>query len=163
MATEAAGLLVFKRNGDKVQVLLTHPGGPLWSKKDVWSIPKGELDDGEDYRQAAFREFEEELNAKPPKGELIDLGTAKQTHKTNFIWAIEGDVDLANFKSNTFTMEWPPKSGKLQEFPENDRAAWLDMNEAKYKVFKVQQIFFDRLAEQLNVHIAESPEQQSLL
>lgn len=163
MAVEAAGLLVFKRNGDSVQVLLTHPGGPIWSKKDVWSIPKGELDDGEDYQKAAFREFAEELNAKPPEGELIDLGSAQQSHKTNFIWAVEGDVNLADFKSNTFVIEWPPKSGRQQEFPENDRAAWFEISVARQKVFEVQQIFFDRLSEYLGINLVEPPTQQSLL
>ena len=137
---------------------------PIWGKRDVWSIPKGELDEGEDLSQALAREFEEELGCKPPKGQFVDLGSAKQgSNKVNFIWAVEGDIDLTNFKSNTFSMEWPPKSGHMQDFPENDRAAWFEISEAQQKVFPAQAPFFDRLAQHLHIELAPPPEQQSLL
>lgn len=142
---QSAGLLVFKINDGRVRVLLTHPGGPIWGKRDTWSIPKGELDEGEDHFSAALREFREEVGVAPPKGRLIDLGMAKQgSVKVNYIWAVEGDVDLGRFSSNTFLMEWPPKSGRRQEFPENDKVDWFDPMAAKSKVFKDQAVFFDR-------------------
>lgn len=144
---QSAGLLVYRVVGDRVQVLLTHPGGPIWGKKDWWSIPKGELDDGEELLAAARREFIEELGVAPPEGELVDLGSIRQnSSKTNYIWAVEGDVDISHFVSNTFTMEWPPRSGVQQEFPENDRAAWFSVRTAQRKVFKDQAAFFDRFA-----------------
>lgn len=142
-----------------------HPGGPFWAKKDQWMIPKGELEDNEDHKTAALREFEEELGIKPPDGEFIDLGQAKQGNKINFVWAIEGNPDLSNFKSNTFSMEWPPKSGRQQEFTEIDRAEWFDLTSAKSKLFKTQTEFIDRLAVNLDLSLEESPkfEQQSLI
>src|SRR5437660_2520772 len=108
---QSAGILVYRRKGDKVEVLLAHPGGPFGAKKDVWSIPKGELDDNEDRQAAGKREFEEELGVPPPAGELIDLGTSKQSGKINYIWAVEGEVEVANLSFNSmFTIEWPPRS-----------------------------------------------------
>jgi len=166
MGKQSAGLLVFRRVKGGIEVLLVHPGGPFWGKKDTWSIPKGELEAGEDQKAAVAREFEEEVGAKPPAGKLIDLGTSKSSgSKTNYVWAVEGDVDLTKFKCNTFTMEWPPKSGQQQEFPENDRAAWFDLASAKSKLFKSQVGFVDKLAEILGVtvEIKPEPEQQSLL
>jgi predicted NUDIX family NTP pyrophosphohydrolase len=156
----ASGLLLFRKANETVEVLLVHPAGPIWGKKDVWSIPKGEHDKGEEPLEAAYREFEEEVGIRPPAGELIELGSLKASDKENFIWALEAEVDLSNFKSNTFTMEWPPKSGKQQEFPEVDLAEWFDLATAKTKLFKSQIGFIDRLAEKLNV---ELPTQQSLL
>lgn len=165
MTKHSAGLLVFRRNADSVEVLLVHPGGPFWARKDSWSIPKGELEEDEELQSAAAREFTEETGFPPPAGELIGLGEARQGSKLNSIWAVEGDVDLKQFKSNTFTMEWPPKSGQEAEFPENDRAAWFDLATARTKLFKYQTAFLDRLAEALQVTIAAkvAPEQQSLL
>lgn len=163
---QSAGILVFRHAQAGVEVLLTHPGGPIWGKRDTWSIPKGELDDGEEHLQAAKREFFEELGVQPPDGEFIDLGSIKQdSRKINYIFAIEGDVDLTNFSSNTFTMEWPPKSGKMQAFPENDKAAWWPIGLAKDKVFAAQSAFFDRLAEKLGTNLDESrgQVQQTLL
>jgi predicted NUDIX family NTP pyrophosphohydrolase len=117
----SAGILVFKPNKDNdgYLVLLAHPGGPLWGHKHKWTLPKGVLDENEDHLVAAYREFEEEIGMLPPSGKLIDLGSIKDGAKTNFIWAIEGDIDLENFSCNTFTMEWPLHSGIMGEFPEN--------------------------------------------
>jgi predicted NUDIX family NTP pyrophosphohydrolase len=156
----ASGLLLFRRNDQTVEVLLVHPAGPIWSKKDVWSIPKGEHEQDEDHIGAAYREFEEELGVKPPGGELINLGSLKASAKENFIWALEGEIDLSQFKSNFFEMEWPPKSGQVQQFPEVDRAEWFSLDVAKNKLFKNQVGFIDRLAEHLGTNLAE---QQSLL
>ena len=151
MATHSAGLLVFRRKDNKVEVLLVHPAGPFWAKKDSWSIPKGNVEAGEDYIAAAHREFKEETNVDLPAGELIDLGSEKQSSsQVNYIWALEADPDLSDFKSNNFTMEWPPRSGKTQEFPEVDRAEWFDISTAKDKLFKAQVAFIDRLNEHLN-------------
>ncbi|HTB48789.1 MAG TPA: NUDIX domain-containing protein [Verrucomicrobiae bacterium] len=164
MSKQSAGILVFRGNPRSVEVLLVHPAGPFWAKKDTWSIPKGELDEGEDHLAAAFREFEEELGMLPPAGELLELGSMKQSGgKTNYIWAVEGEFNVKLFKGNTFTMEWPPKSGQQQEFPENDRAAWFDLATAKRKLFKAQIVFIDRLAERLKIEMTPEPEQQSLL
>jgi len=155
----SAGILVFRRSDASVELLLAHPGGPIWGKRDVWSIPKGELDENEQLEAAARREFEEEIGLAVPAGELIDLGSAKQSGgKTNFVWAVEGDIDLAKFSCNTFTMEWPPKSGQFQEFPENDRAAWFAPELAVQKLFPAQVVFIERLAEKLGLDI-QPPEQ----
>lgn len=164
MSVQSAGILVFRGQGSKIEVLLVHPGGPFWAKKDSWSIPKGELEADEELLTGAFREFEEEVGVPPPKGELLELGEFKSSSaKTNYIWAMEGDFDLKDFKSNTFTMEWPPKSGVQQEFVENDRAGWFDLTTAQRKVFKNQAVFIDRLAERLQIDMPTEPEQQSLL
>ena len=162
MSKQSAGLLVFRHNGNLVEVLLVHPGGPFWAKKDSWSIPKGETEDDEDLLEAAKREFEEETGLKPTVGPLIELGSAKQGSKTNFIWAVEGDFDLAKFKSNTFQMEWPPNSGQEQEFPEVDKAQWFSLDVAMQKVFKAQTVFLERLADLLQVEVAEAPTQTEL-
>ena len=164
MSVQSAGILVFHRQGGKVEVLLAHPGGPFWAKKDKWTVPKGELEPDEDLLTGAAREFEEEVGVKPPTGERLELGEFKQgSAKVNHIWAIEGDVDLRAFKSNTFSMEWPPKSGVQQEFAENDRAAWFDLATARRKLFTAQGVFIDRLAELLDVTLTTDPEQLSLL
>lgn len=165
MSKQSAGILVFRKVAGEIEVLLVHPGGPFWAKKDTWSIPKGELDPEEDQPAAANREFEEEVGVAPPVGELIELGSSKQGGKTNTIWAVEGDVDLKLFKSNTFSMEWPPRSGETQEFPENDRAAWLSLADAERRIFKGQVEFIGRLADHLGVELSPppDPEQQSLL
>jgi predicted NUDIX family NTP pyrophosphohydrolase len=166
MAKQSAGILVFRKATGGFEVLLVHPGGPFWVRKDTWSIPKGQLEADEELLSGARREFEEEVGLPAPDGSLIDLGGIKQSGgKTNFIWAVEGDTALKLFKSNTFTMEWPPKSGQQQEFPENDRAAWFDLATAKSKIFKDQTGFIDKLAEELNLTIETKtePEQQSLL
>jgi predicted NUDIX family NTP pyrophosphohydrolase len=129
-----------------------HPGGPFWARKDAgaWSIPKGEYLDGEDPRACALREFEEETGTALPPGELVELGSIKQRGgKTVSAWAAEGDLDPDSVRSNTFTMEWPPRSGRTEEFPEIDRAGWFGLDEAREKLVAAQTEFLDRLAERL--------------
>jgi predicted NUDIX family NTP pyrophosphohydrolase len=144
----SAGLLVFRHSAQNaLQVLLAHPGGPFWAKKDdgAWTIPKGELSDSEDPLLAARREFEEEMG-QPIDGEFIPLGEITQAGGKRVIaWAIQGDFDPARLKSNLFTTEWPPRSGKRQAFPEVDRAAWFDPETARRKILQGQVPFIDRL------------------
>ncbi len=133
----SAGLLLFREVAGDPQVLLVHPGGPLWAKKDAgaWSIPKGEIEDGEDPLEAARREFKEETGAAAPDGGFVALSPVRQpSGKTVHAWAVRGEFDVAALKSNLFPMEWPPKSGQRQEFPEVDRAAWLPLAQAKRKI-----------------------------
>jgi len=144
----SAGILLFRRLEGQVEVLLVHPGGPFWSKKDdgAWFIPKGELEDGEQPLIAAQREFREELGSEPPKGELLALGTVKnKSGKLIYAWALEGDFDLAEFKSNTFTLEWPPRSGKMRDFPENDRASFFSLSDAEPKLHSAELPLLERL------------------
>jgi predicted NUDIX family NTP pyrophosphohydrolase len=136
MAKQSAGLLLYRRRGGNVEVLLVHPGGPLYRKKDdgVWTFPRGEVEPGEDIEAAARREFQEETG-HVAGAQLIRLGTIRQkSGKIVHAWAFEGDLDPATVKSNTFTMEWPPKSGKQAEFPEIDRAAFFDLASARQKI-----------------------------
>jgi predicted NUDIX family NTP pyrophosphohydrolase len=129
-------------------VLLVHPGGPFWAKKDAgaWSIPKGEYEDGEDPRACAAREFEEELGTPAPAGALEELGTVKlRSGKQILAFALAGDLDADAVRSNTFTLEWPPRSGRMQEFPEVDRAGWFSLDEARVKLNPAQAQFLDRL------------------
>lgn len=140
MAKKSAGLLLFRRMNDRVEVLLAHPGGPLWSKKDdgAWSIPKGELNAEEDPLAAARREFEEELGS-PVSGEFIPLTPVRQASgKIVYAWAVEGDFDPTTLTSSPFSMEWPPRSGRQQTFPEVDRAEWFTIEVAKRKINKAQ-------------------------
>jgi len=145
----SAGLLLYRFNDEsQVEILLVHPGGPFWVKKDdrVWSIPKGEYDTTEEALDAAEREFEEELGQPAPTGARIDLGELDQSSaKHVHAWAIEADFDSEHITSNTFEMEWPPKSGTLVEFPEVDRAAWFAIPEARTKLLPGQVGFLDRL------------------
>jgi predicted NUDIX family NTP pyrophosphohydrolase len=144
----SAGILMYRGDGPSLEVLLVHPGGPFWAKKDdgAWSIPKGEHGEGEDPLIVACREFEEELGAAPPAGDFIALGEIKQpSRKLITAFAIKGDCDPAKLKSNHFEMEWPPKSGKRQSFPEVDRAAWFAPAEARKKILPGQAPFLDRL------------------
>ena len=125
-----------------------HPGGPFWAKKDAgaWSIPKGEYEDGEDPRACAAREFEEELGTPVPAGALEELGTVKlRSGKQILAFALAGDLDADAVRSNTFTMEWPPRSGRMQEFPEVDRAGWFSLAEAREKLNPAQAQLLDRL------------------
>jgi predicted NUDIX family NTP pyrophosphohydrolase len=152
VAGRSAGLLLYKRVDAELRVLLVHPGGPDWARKDAgaWSIPKGEYTDGEEPRVAALREFTEETGQPAPDGELLELGTVKQrAGKEVTAWAVEGDLDVTTLVSNTFELEWPPRSGRTQEFPEVDRAAWFDEATAREKINAVQSTFLDRLAETL--------------
>jgi predicted NUDIX family NTP pyrophosphohydrolase len=131
------------------EVLLVHPGGPFWAKKDAgaWSIPKGEYEEGEDPRACAVREFEEELGTPlPPDAALTELGTVKlRSGKEVVAFAAGGDLDPDAISSNTFTLEWPPKSGRMQEFPEVDRAGWFPLDQAREKINPAQAAFLDRL------------------
>jgi predicted NUDIX family NTP pyrophosphohydrolase len=151
MATKrSAGILLHRRREGAHEVLLVHPGGPFWAKKDAgaWSIPKGEYEDGEEPRAAALREFAEELGAPPPDGELVELGEVRQRGgKVVTAWALAGDADADAVRSNTFTMEWPPRSGTIGEFPEVDRAAWFSLDEARERILPGQAPLLDRLAE----------------
>jgi predicted NUDIX family NTP pyrophosphohydrolase len=149
--TFSAGLLLFRRHAGAVEVLLVHPGGPFWQKKDLaaWSIPKGEHDAGEDPLSAAQREFEEETGFKA-EGDFIALGDCRQpSGKIVKAWAVEGDLDAARITSNSFSLEWPPKSGKMREFPEVDRAEWFSIDVAREKILKGQAGFLDRLLAKL--------------
>jgi predicted NUDIX family NTP pyrophosphohydrolase len=132
------------------EVLLVHPGGPFWARRDAgaWSIPKGEYGPDEDPVACALREFEEELGAPPPAAEdLVELGTITQRGgKRVTAWAAPGDLDPDAIRSNTFTMEWPPRSGQTREFPEIDRAAWLGLEEAREKINPAQADLLDRLS-----------------
>ena len=151
-AKRSAGILLHRRNANgAIEVLLVHPGGPFWAKKDAgaWSIPKGEYEDGEDARAAALREYEEELGAAAPEGELVELGEVRQrSGKVVTAWALAGDADADAIRSNTFTIEWPPRSGRTREFPEVDRAGWFGLDEAREKIVPGQAPLLDRLAEQ---------------
>ncbi len=152
MAKRSAGILLYRVAHGAREVLLVHPGGPFWARKDagVWSIPKGEHDDGEDPRACALREFEEETGTPLPPAELVELGSVKQKGgKTVNAWAAEGDLDAGSVRSNTFTMEWPPRSGRTAEFPEVDRAEWFGIEDAREKLVPAQTEFLDRLAERL--------------
>ncbi len=149
MAKQAAGILLFRRGPAGLQVLLAHPGGPLWARKDYgsWTIPKGQFTDGELPLDAARREFEEEMGSAPG-GEFLPLGTLKQpSGKVIHAWAAEADFDITAVKSNLFSLEWPPKSGQMAEFPEVDRAGWFSIADARHKILKGQQPFLDRLLE----------------
>ena len=142
---------MFRRRPSEIEVLLVHPGGPFWRKKDLgaWSIPKGEYMEGETALGAAKREFEEETGIKPI-GEFIPLDEIRQpSGKIITAWAFEGDCFPKEIRSNLFTMEWPPKSGKTQEFPEIDRAAWFSLEDARARILKGQLGFLDRLVARL--------------
>ena len=153
VAKSSAGILVFRRTGDGIEVLLGHMGGPFWARRDAgaWSIPKGEYDPDEEPAAAARREFTEELGVPVPAGQLIDLGAVRQSGgKVVTAWAVEGDVDPARVAPGTFELEWPRGSGQLREFPELDRVAWLDLAAARDKIIAAQRVFLDRLAERLD-------------
>ncbi len=145
----SAGLLLHRRADDgTVQVLLAHMGGPFWARKDdgAWSVPKGELDPGEDPLAAARREFVEELGVAVPDGDVLALGEVRQSGgKVVQVWALEADLDVGLVVPGTFALEWPPRSGRVQEFAEVDRAEWLDVETARAKLVKGQRVFLDRL------------------
>lgn len=148
----SAGILLYRWRDDVLEVLLGHPGGPWFAHKDdgVWTIPKGEIDPGEDELAAAHREFAEEMGTAPPDGEPLPLGETVQSNgKVAVVWALEGDLDAAAAVCNLFEMEWPPRSGRMQSFPELDRAAWFDVDTARRKAFASQLPFFDRLVQAL--------------
>jgi predicted NUDIX family NTP pyrophosphohydrolase len=150
VAATSAGILLYRGAADALEVLLVHPGGPFWAKKDegAWSIPKGEVDDGEEPRTCALRELGEELGKAPAIApeQLVELGSVRQkAGKLVHCWAVEADFDPATLASNTFTMEWPPRSGRQQEFPEVDRAEWLGIEAARGKMNPAQVELLDRL------------------
>ncbi len=139
---------MYRGAGPGLEVLLAHPGGPFWARKDagVWSIPKGEYQEGEEALAVARREFEEELGAAPPPNGYSSLGEVRQpSRKLITAFAVKGDFDPARLRSNHFEMEWPPKSGKRQSFPEVDRAAWFAVEEAREKILPGQAPFIERL------------------
>jgi predicted NUDIX family NTP pyrophosphohydrolase len=150
---KSAGILVFRLTNGKPQFFLVHPGGPFWKNKDegAWSIPKGEFADDEDPLVAAKREFEEETGIRCG-GKFIELAPVKQkSGKLVFAWALEMDIDPGSVKSNLFSVEWPPKTGKMQEFPEIDKGGWFDLNDAKQKINASQAYFLDQLVTKLNL------------
>ena len=147
----SAGILLYRAAPGGLEVLIGHMGGPFWAKKDAggWSIPKGEYGPGEDAFTVACREFEEELGTAVPAESFRHLGELRTTSsKVLTVWAAEGDLDAGTCVSNTFELEWPPRSGQVQEFPEIDRAAWFGVEEARTRLVKGQIGFLDRLAEQ---------------
>ena len=145
----SAGLILHRRNADGViEVLLVHPGGPFWVNKDLhaWSIPKGEYDEGEDAETVALREFEEELGSPPPDGARRLLGESGASGRKRIsAWALEADFDATHVASNTFQLEWPPRSGQIKEFPEVDSAAWWTIETARTKIHKGQIPILDAL------------------
>jgi predicted NUDIX family NTP pyrophosphohydrolase len=148
----SAGLLLFRRRGSGVECFLVHPGGPFWARKDLgaWSLPKGLIDPGEDPLDTARREFTEETGVAAPAGPFLPLGEVRQAGgKVVAAWAAEGDLDPDAIRSNTFRLEWPPRSGREKEFPEVDRAAWFSPAEAHRRILAGQAPFLDRLLEQL--------------
>jgi predicted NUDIX family NTP pyrophosphohydrolase len=148
MPRRSAGIVLYRVRSGALEVLLVHPGGPVWARRDAgaWSFPKGEYDAGDDPREAALREFEEETGTALPPGDLIDLGSVKQKGgKVVSAWAVEGDLDPDTVKSNTFRMQWPPRSGRWATFPEVDRAGWFRAEEAREKLVPAQAEFVDRL------------------
>ena len=147
MPRTSAGLLLYRR-APGLEVLIGHMGGPFWARKDeaAWSVPKGEYEAGEEPFAVALREFEEELGVELPPGQLAELGSVKQKGgKVVTAWAAEGDLDAAAAHSNTFALEWPPRSGRIQEFPEIDRAAWMPVHHARTKLVRGQVPLLDRL------------------
>ncbi|OBK87645.1 NUDIX domain-containing protein [Mycolicibacter sinensis] len=154
MAKRSAGLLLYRSGPDgAVEVLIAHPGGPFWSRRDdgAWSIPKGEQPDGEDPWVTARREFVEELGLDPPDGERLELGVVRQAGgKVVTAFAVRGDLDVADARSNTFELEWPPRSGKLREFPEVDRVGWFTVAQARTKLLAGQRPLLDRLLAAVN-------------
>ena len=152
MPKQSAGILMYRKTGMGLEVLLVHPGGPFWAKKDegAWSIPKGEYEPGEDPLTAARREFAEELGQPAPDRGYFELGSVTQRgHKTIVAFAVRGDFDPAVLKSNSFELEWPRRSGRPQSFPEVDRAGWFALDVARRKILQRQAPFIDRLCARL--------------
>lgn len=155
MPKRSAALLLYKIiDGGEVEVLIAHMGGPFWSKKDAraWSIPKGEYEEGEDSRSAAFREFGEEMGTTPPAGQVTELGETRQASgKIITTYAMQGDFDTSKMHSNTFLMEWPRGSGNMREFPEVDRAEWMSLDRASALLVKGQVPILEALAGRLGI------------
>ena len=152
MPRRSAGVLLYRIGDGGLEVLVVHPGGPFWAKRDdgAWSIPKGEYAEDEDPRAAALREFEEELGTPPPGGERIELGEVRQSGgKLVTAWALEGDLDADAITSNTYKVQWPPRSGQWRTYPEVDRAGWFAPEAAKVKLLSAQAALVDRLVDEL--------------
>ncbi|MQS36314.1 NUDIX domain-containing protein [Streptomyces katsurahamanus] len=151
-AVRSAGLLLFRGRDENIEVLIGHMGGPYWEDRDdgAWSVPKGQYTPEEEPMAAARREFEEELGLAPPAGQWLPLGEARQSNgKIVTIWALAADLDLSLMVPGTFTMEWPPHSGRMEQFPEIDRAGWFGVDDARPKLVTGQRVFLDRLGEAL--------------
>ena len=156
MSKKSAGLLLWRKNSGHFEVLLVHPGGPYWAKKDegAWSIPKGEFDANEDPLTAAKREFREETGLIIVEAEMIALEPVRQpSGKLVYAWAVNHDVDVSAIHSNTFRLEWPPKSGRHQDYPEVDRAAWFAIETARNKIVKGQAPLLDQLVQMFDLAI----------
>lgn len=152
MPKRSAGILLYRLRNGSAEVLLVHPGGPLWASRDLgaWSVPKGEYEPDDDPYATALREFEEETGTALSPAEVIDLGTVTQKNgKVVHAWAAEGDVDPTGLTSNLFSLEWPPRSGVVRAYPEVDRAAWFPPGTAREKLVPAQAAFVDRLVEAL--------------
>jgi predicted NUDIX family NTP pyrophosphohydrolase len=152
MPRRSAGILLYRVREGAVEVLLVHPGGPFWAKRDLgaWSIPKGEDEQGEDPLACALREFREETGQEPPRDGLLELGSVRQRGgKVLTAWAAAGDLDAAAVTGGSFTMEWPPRSGNRREFPEVDRAGWFGAEAARRKLLDAQAELVGRLLERL--------------
>jgi predicted NUDIX family NTP pyrophosphohydrolase len=150
----SAGILVFRRVNGDVQVLIAHMGGPFWASRDAgaWSVPKGQYGPEEEPEAAARREFTEELGLPVPAADLVDLGASRQpSGKVVTVWAVEGDLDPGAVVPGTFEMEWPKGSGRVGVFPEIDRVAWFDLEQARARLVTGQRVFLDRLAERLGL------------
>jgi len=158
MKKQSAGILAYRFNKGRCEVFLIHPGGPLWKnrEKDAWSIPKGEFDEGEKPFDAAKREFKEETG-HDVDGDFWEMDPVIQKGgKTVYAWAVEANPDATDITSNTFQMEWPPKSGYYQHFPEADKAAWVPVDEAQEKMFRGQEPLIDQLAEALELSLGKN-------
>lgn len=155
MKKQSAGILLYRKTAQGLDVLLVHPGGPFWARRDLgaWSVPKGEFTEDEDVLTAAKREFAEETGMPAPDGDYQSLGQAKQpSGKIVYVFALQADFDTRKFKSNMFTMEWPPKSGQQQQFPECDKAAWFTLETAKQKIVKGQLDVLGKLTDIVPAH-----------
>ena len=161
MPKASAALLLYRiRDGAGVEVLLAHPGGPYWASRDegAWSLPKGEYGSGEDPLAAALREFREETGSDAPAGPYLALGEIRQRGgKVVTAWAARGDLDPATSVSNTFEMEWPPRSGRIESFPEVDRAEWMPADRARQRLVRAQLELVDRLEEAVRAHPGVRP------
>jgi predicted NUDIX family NTP pyrophosphohydrolase len=165
MAKQSAGVLLYRKVPKGIELLLVHPGGPFWAKKDkgAWTVPKGEYTDAEEALDAAKREFQEETGQPLPEGEYLDLDTIKnKSGKVIHVWAAEGDMNPTQLNSNSFMVEWPPRSGKEQEFKEVDKAGWFTPEKALEKLHPAQAPFIARLVQALGLEIEEPPQQVSL-
>ena len=164
MRKYSAGILLFRFKDKKLEIMLVHPGGPFWAKKDrgVWSTPKGLIEKHENPLEAAKREFKEETGFEVD-GKFIDLGQVKSSNKVIQVWALEKNLDVTRIVSNTFTLEWPKNSWIEQEYPEIDKASWFDIEQAKVKILKGQLGFIDQLIATLSIDLRKKDSKQHKL